>query len=142
MDSLVQLYLDKKKGNVMALKAAKTEAGFWIGQPPVTLLSASDRDAFSEFLKRTLESMTVTVPTPNRDSFPTPSSLGFAYKKGWRAFHNEHETLSISLSPNGTYELAAYLANGEGDAKRSKKYSGANAFDEVVSDVLLRITQT
>ncbi len=86
--------------------------------------------------------MTVTVPTPNRDAFPTPSTLGFAYKKGWRAFQNEHEALSIFLSSNGTYELAAYLTNGEADAKRSKKYSGANAFDEVVSDVLAQITQT
>lgn len=139
-ESLVTLYLEREGPSVFMLKSAKTEAGFWLAQPPVIELQSIDTASLSNRLRDALLSPTAVVPTPKRDSFPTPTSLGIPFKQGWRAFENRFQTVTMALSKDGTYEVGAYLQDGSLDQAKTLTYSGPDAFTAVLDNISNRIS--
>ena len=122
----------------MALKQAKTEAGFWLSQPPVALFHASDRDGFQNFLHQALNAPTAVIPTPPRNSFPVPKDLGLPFERGWQALDNRYEKITV-FSEGESYTVNAYLRDGHADSERCAAFTGPHAFDHTVDDVFSRM---
>ena len=91
---LWHLYVGRDR--VLIPTVARTTAGFFLDVEPVASIPITDEPALRAALTTTLAAGNPEVPTPTRQSFPTPVVYPYAGVKSWPAF--EKRFLCITLS--------------------------------------------
>ncbi|QQO21022.1 hypothetical protein JJB98_14395 [Bradyrhizobium diazoefficiens] len=65
---------------------AETDAGFYLDEDPVEVVSVTDTEALQHAVKQVIGRGNPKVPTPTRAAFPKPVVLKYARVKSWPAF--------------------------------------------------------
>jgi hypothetical protein len=75
-----------KNGIVYVPTVAKTQAGFYMQQEPVTVLPVANTDGLHRAFQEVLEKGNQIIPTPKRNAYPPPILPKYAGAKNWSDF--------------------------------------------------------
>ena len=137
---LLNLYWNKKTGEILIPSVVKAEAGFWLDVEPVERASMSDRISLVKAIVSAFARGGEVVPTPPRDSHLKPVVLAHAKAKTWSAFARQYDQISIVRSSEGTFTIEQYKPAPEGrglvvDVEARRILPNRSSIDDLVDEL-------
>jgi hypothetical protein len=135
-----------RDGIVYIPTMANTEAGYYMHNEPVEVVSISDSEAFVEAIKQTIARGHPTVPTPTRATgFPKPVIPQYAKLKSWKAFEKGATSWSFN-EKDGIYHIEQWQKRQQGgwlpDPSRLETLPLGTSLDEAVKRLVTRVRDT
>jgi hypothetical protein len=135
---LINVYWNKKTGDLLIPSEAKTEAGFWLDIEPVEHASISDPSSVSKALSMVFAQSGNVVPTPPGNSKPVV--LSYSKAKSWSDFTRKYSQVSVIRSGDGTYTIERYKPATEGrgvvvDVDAREVFPPSSSIDDVVAEL-------
>src|SRR5665213_4041497 len=137
---LIQVFWNKKNGDVIIPTVARTEAGYWLGIEPVECASWNDLRSVIDAVNKAAARNGQVIPTPSRRNFPKDVVLSYASARNISDFERKYDHLSIFQSSDGRYSIERYRKAPEGsggvvDSNSSTTYPSGTSLDEVISSL-------
>jgi len=98
----------------------KTEAGYFLGVDPVTVVEVGDTEQLAAAVAQALARPVPVVPTPPRDAIPQSSTVKLAKLRSWATF-DRIKTCWIVSERRGPWQIA--LQRNKRDGKGRDKSS-------------------
>jgi hypothetical protein len=137
---LLNLYWNKKTGEVLIPSMEKAEAGFWLDVEPVERSSMSDRISLGKAIVSAFARSGKVVPTPPPNSRLKPVILAHSRARTWSAFARQYGQVSIVQSSEGTFTIEQYKPAPEGrglvvDVEARRILPNRSSVDDLVAEL-------
>jgi hypothetical protein len=137
---LINIYWNRKTGEVIVPTVAQTEAGLWLDIEPVEIASWRDPASVTEAVRKSASRSGRMIPTPSRLNFPKPVVLVHSSAKNLNDFERKFDQISLVRSPDGSISIERYKKAPEGtgrvvDIARSTRHPPNVSIDQLVSEL-------
>lgn len=102
-----------RNGTVYVPTMAKTEAGFYMNVEPVAVVAVSNGEGLRTAFREVMTRGNAVIPTPKRNSFPSPLLPKYAGVKTDRAFIQGTSHWAID-ERDGNYQIIGYRVHRNG----------------------------
>jgi hypothetical protein len=137
---LINVYWNKRTGEVLVPTIVKTDAGFWLEVEPVERATATDLPSLGRAILSVAERGAATVPTPPRTMLSQHVVLKHSTVKSDKAFERQYGQASIDKTSDMKLRIVAYRASPEGtgrvvDLERSKVMPAGSLLEGLIPEL-------
>lgn len=122
MSKLASVY--ERKGKLYVSASHKTEAGFWVSDPSISVVDQGDEASVREVIVVALAASKNSITTPPRDADHISPLLEAARVSSWSTFSKLAKHVDIHLK-DGVIEITPY-----------KNMGGSDGFDPMTANVI------